>query len=68
VPYLDCYHPAALLGDEFPVNSYGPASQEQLADLAQHIAHNFQRMEIVSQTKGQNPLPADLWPGVSRPR
>jgi hypothetical protein len=68
VPFLDCYHRGALLGDRFPVNSYGPASREDLARLNERVAHNFDRTEIVSETKGRNPLPPELWPGAERPR
>ena len=66
--YLDCYFYGALLGDMFPVNSYGPASHDDIEVLKLRIGHNFDRMEVVPETKGQNPLPRDFWPGVVRPR
>jgi hypothetical protein len=66
--YLDCYFYGAMLGDKFPVNSYGPASVEAIEALKLRVGHNFDRMEVVEETKGMNPLPADLWPGVDRPR
>jgi hypothetical protein len=66
--YLDCFHYGAMLGDKFPVNTYGPATREQLEGLRGRVAHNFNRTEVVQKTLGQNPLPPDLWPGVSRPK
>lgn len=66
--YLDCYHYGAMLGSQFPVNSYGPATVEELEALRGRVGHNFDTTEIVNFTKGQNPLPKDLWPGVDRPR
>jgi hypothetical protein len=66
--YLDCFFYGAMLGDQFPVNSYGPATISQLETLKARVGHNFDRMEFNERTKGMNPLPADLWPGVERPR
>lgn len=66
--YLDCFHYGAMLGDQFPVNTYGPATREQLEELRERVAHNFNRTEIVTQTLGQNPLPPSHWPGVKRPK
>lgn len=66
--YLDCFHYGALGGYKFPVNSYGPALLSDLSVLRERVAHNFHRTEINLNTKGMNPLPVDLWPGVDRPR
>lgn len=66
--FVDCYHVGAILGDQFPVNSYGPASFSECEELIKRIEHNFNWTELTTQTKGQNPLPRDYWPGVERPR
>lgn len=58
--YLDCYHYGALLGDEFPVNSYGPATLFDLIILKNKLK-GFDRMEIVDKSKGTSPLPKDCW-------
>lgn len=60
--YLDCYHYGALLGQKFPVNSYGPANIEEICLLCIRISHNFHRIEIVKESKGQNVLPKNKWP------
>ncbi len=64
--YLDCYHYGAMLGDKFPVNSYGPATLEDILTLEERMRHNFDRTEVVEQTKGQCPLPQERWPGSSQ--
>lgn len=66
--FLDCYFYGAILGDRFPVNSYGPATPEDLTVLQARVGHNFDRTEIVGETKGMNPLPRDRWFDVRRPR
>lgn len=66
--FLDCYYYGALLGESFPVNTYGPASSAAIAELRERVRHNFDRTEIVRETLGQNPLPPEFWPGVERPR
>lgn len=66
--YLDCYLYGAMQGDQFPVNSYGPAPKGDIDRLAKLVGHNFDRMEVVATTKGMNPLPRYLWPDVDRPR
>lgn len=60
--YLDCYHSGAILGETFPVNSYGPATLKELKVLESFIGHNFTRVRFVEETKGQNPLPKERWP------
>lgn len=65
--YLDCYFYGAMLGEKFPVATYGPAIMTDVAMIAARVAHNFDRMEMVKKAKGQNPLPRDLWPDVERP-
>ncbi len=59
--FMDCYFYGAMLGNEFPVNSYGPASMEDLTKLKKQIGHNFDRIEFTQETKGQNPLPKEHW-------
>ncbi len=64
--YLDCYHDAALLGNLFPVNSYGPASIEQIEKLQNRIKQCFTRTTITEFTKGQCPLPEENWPKLDQ--
>lgn len=66
--FLDCYFYGALLGKEFPVNSYGPADLDDICLAIKHLAPNFNRMEVVKETRGMNPLPRELWWDVERPR
>ena len=66
--FLDCYFFGALMGDQFPVNSFGPAELGDIAGLASRIGNSFDRMVITHQTKGQGPIDPAYWPGVDRPR
>lgn len=59
--YLDGYLYGAMLGDQFPVNSYGPASKDEVELLQRHMSSQFDRTEIVPQTKGQSPLDKERW-------
>ncbi len=65
--YLDCYFYGALCGDRFPVNSFGPALWDKIDWLRAKIGKNFDRTEIVTDTKGQGPLEEEYWPGSTRP-
>lgn len=68
VYFLDCYHHGALLGDRFPVNTFGPADYDKLLWLRAKIGAQFDRTEITRETKGQSPVDEPYWPGVERPR
>lgn len=59
--YLDCYFYGALGGEDFPVNSWGPASLEDINDLDKRISKHFNRTEVVKETKGLNPRSQDRW-------
>ena len=62
--YLDCYFYGAMLGESFPVNTYGPASREEMERLKRHFEQldplPFDRCELTQETKGQAPQPNPL--------
>jgi hypothetical protein len=59
-------HSGAVLGDRFPVNTYGPATWDKIEWLRHKMAGQFDRTEIVTDTKGQAPLAEEYWPGTRR--
>ena len=65
--YLDGFHYGAVLGDKFPVNSYGPATLDDLAYLMTRLANSFHRIELSHETKGQMPLHPNDWLSDWRP-
>jgi hypothetical protein len=67
VYYLDCFSFGSMLGHEFPVNTYGPATLDQCEDLRDRLT-GFDKMRITKRTKCQNSMPSDKWPGMDRPR
>ncbi len=66
--YLDCFVYCAMLGDRFPVSTYGPSTWAKLLWLRAKIGDNFDRTDIVRETLGQGPLEEEYWPDSDRPR
>lgn len=53
--YLDLFNYHAVCGNDFPVNSWGPGTADQISDLVRKLMHRpeqFDRLEITRASKG----------------